>query len=481
MRVFGAIDLGASSGRVMAGIVTDAGCELQEVARFANGPAAQENGALLWNFDDLFRSIIEGLAKLGSLAESLDAEVASIGIDSWAVDYGLIDTHGALISQPHHYRDERNLLGVESVNSVISPAEQFAANGLQFQPFNTIYQLAAEQLQNADALAAAKHLLLIPDLVGYLLTGVAKTERTNASTTGLLDVKTREWNWNLIDRLGYPRKIFSELINPGEDLGQLAAEFITSRSMANTKVTVVGSHDTASAVLGVPKLDGWGAYLSSGTWSLLGLELEQPLLATEVQAANFTNELGVGNRIRFLKNITGLWLLQESVAVWKRQGNFEGYETLLAQAEALEPQPIIATNDHEFTAPGDMPARILAHCARNNTPLTNNSPAAITRCILDSLAASYALSLEELEKITGRNITQLNIVGGGSQNELLNQLAANATNRRVVAGPIEATALGNLAVQAAANGIIENTVEAQRDFIARSAATKIYQPRNENK
>jgi len=478
VKVFGAIDLGASSGRVIAALVSDGACELREVARFGNGPKSQTDGSLLWDFDGLFSAITDGLAKLGEIAESIGSEVVSVGVDSWAVDYGLIGANGELLSQPHHYRDERNLLGVESVNAQISPAQQFASNGLQFQPFNTIYQIAAEQLQNPDGLAAAKMLLLIPDLVAYLMTGTAVTERTNASTTGLLDATTREWNFEFIYTLGYPRELFTELVDPGAQLGQLLPKFQTCNALEHTVVTAVGSHDTASAVLSVPKLDSWGAYLSSGTWSLLGLELDQPLLTPEVKAANFTNELGVGNRIRFLKNITGLWLLQESVSIWEKQGRFSGYAELLADAEKIGPQPLIDPNDHEFSAPGDMPARIQSQLARNGQSISGE-PAAITRCILDSLANSYATHLAELEKITGRNITALNIVGGGSQNELLNQLAANATNRKVVAGPVEATAMGNIASQMAAHGLIDDSIEAQREFVARSVSTKIYQPRNE--
>jgi len=460
--IFGAIDLGASSGRVIAGEFGERGLKLHEVARFPNGPV-ERDGGLYWDFDALFAAICEGVEALGAFATERDTVVQSIGIDTWAVDYGLIDANGKLLATPRHYRDERNLLGASVVHEIVPQDQLYALNGLQYQPFNTLYQLTAEQLQNPELMQKAECVLLMPDLIAFLLTGAKRAEVTNASTTGLLDVHTHRWNTELAKKLGINPKFFPELIQPGDEYGQLIG--FDQLALAHTKVVAVASHDTASAVLAVPKLDGHGAYLSSGTWSLIGAELDTPVLTEFSRRENFTNELGVNNTIRYLKNLSGLWLLQECQKIWKLD-----IDELLEGAKHARTDARIDVNDPEFVAPGDMPSRIQVHVTRRGFAAPQ-TPAEITRCILESLADAYASAIKDLEELTGRTITQLNIVGGGSQNQLLNQLAANRCAMPVVAGPVEATAIGNL--------IAQTDISDKRAFIAQNFALQQFQPQKD--
>ena len=460
--ILGAIDLGASSGRVIVGVLSDTGLELHEVARFPNGPVAKGD-QLFWDFDALFTAIKAGIEKLGDFAAERGKKVKSIGIDTWAVDYGLVDANGNLVATPRHYRDERNLLGSSVVHETISQQDLYKQNGLQFQPFNTLYQLTAEQLQNPDLLERAENVLLIPDLIAFLLTGVRRAEVTNASTTGLLDVNTHEWNVELCKKLDIDTSLLPKLIQPGEVYGQLVG--FSQDSLRDTNVVAVASHDTASAVLAVPHLNETGVYLSSGTWSLIGAELDQPVLTDASAQANFTNELGVNNTIRFLKNLSGLWLLQESLRTWGLN-----VTEVLEGAKYEHTDARIDVNDPEFASPGDMPSRIQVHVTRRGQQAPQ-TPAQISRCILESLADAYAAAIQELQDITGANITQLNIVGGGSQNDLLNQLAADRCGVPVMAGPVEATAIGNLLAQ--------TDIADKRAFIARNFAPKLFQPKNE--
>ena len=457
--ILGAIDLGASSGRVIAGVLSDSGLELHEVARFPNGPVAKGD-RLYWDFDALFAAISTGLEKLGDFAAERGKKVRSIGIDTWAVDYGLVDANGNLVATPRHYRDERNLLGARVVHELVSQRDLYKQNGLQFQPFNTLYQLTAEQLQNPDLLGQAETILLIPDLIAFLLTGVRRAEVTNASTTGLLDINTHEWNLDLCRKLRIDTSLLPSLIQPGESYGTLVG--FSQASLQNVKVMAVASHDTASAVMAVPNLDSNSAYLSSGTWSLIGAELDQPVLTDAATQANFTNELGVNSTIRFLKNLSGLWLLQESLRTWGLD-----VTEVLEGAKYVNTDARIDVNDPEFASPGDMPSRIQLHVTRRGQQAPQ-TPTQITRCILESLADAYAAAIQELQSITGMTITQLNIVGGGSQNELLNQLAANRCGIPVLAGPIEATAIGNLMAQ--------TDIADKRAYIAQNFAPKLFIP-----
>lgn len=457
--ILGAIDLGASSGRVIAGVLSDAGLELHEVARFPNGPVTKGN-QLYWDFDALMSAIREGLGKLGDFAVARGTTVKSIGIDTWAVDYGLVDAEGNLVATPRHYRDERNLLGASVVHETISQAELYQENGLQYQPFNTLYQLTAEQLQNPELLQKAEHFLLMPDLIAFLLTGVRRAEVTNASTTGLLGVTSHEWNTKLCEKLGIETSLLAEQIKPGENYGALIG--FEHDGLRETIVKAVASHDTASAVLAVPELDEHGAYLSSGTWSLIGAELNEPVLTAAASQVNFTNELGVNNTIRFLKNLGGLWLLQESLRTWGLR-----VEDVLEGAKHETVEARIDVTDPVFAAPGDMPSRIQMHVTRRGQAAPQ-TPAQITRCILESLADAYSSAIEELQEITGKTINQLNIVGGGSQNDLLNQLAADRCGIPVLAGPVEATAIGNLMAQ--------TEIANQREFIAKTFQPKLFRP-----
>lgn len=475
LKIFGAIDLGASSGRVIAGVLREKNVELVEIHRFANTPVEAE-GSLYWNLEELKWQISRGLLSLARFAETHNTSVASLGIDSWAVDYGLLGSDGLIVEQPRHYRDKRNALGVAKVESLISDEDLFARNGLQHQPFNTLYQLVAHEIERPKSIERASTMLLMPDLLTYWLTGIASTERTNASTTGLLNAQTREWDWDLIERLGIRHELFTKLVDPGEKIGRLLPEHISHPALTDTIVTAVASHDTASAVAGAPLTSSKSAYLSSGTWSLLGAELNQPLLSNASRIENFTNELGVENTTRFLKNLSGLWLLQQCFEDFRSQQPDLQLDDLLRLASEKDVEARINVTSEDFLAPGDMPNRVVAHCRANHYELSND-PAEIVRCILNSLADAYADAISALENIVGFEIDRLHVVGGGSQNQLLCQLTADTTGKEVVAGPIEATALGNLMIQASSGGFIPKSLRDQRKLIAASFTPVSYHPR----
>ncbi|SDY69394.1 rhamnulokinase [Herbiconiux ginsengi] len=466
-----AVDLGATSGRVMLGYVGHDELRLVPVARFPNNPVRVLDG-LHWNILELYRNVVVGLGS--ALREEPD--VRSIGIDSWAVDYALI-RDGRMLGNPYHYRDDRTAAGVDATHTIVGPADLYAANGLQFLPFNTLYQLAAEQL--AGSLGAAQSMLLIPDLIGYWLTGAQRAEQTNASTTGLLNVHTGGWDEELIRRLGLPRGIFPEIVAPGSTVGTLvpavAAELGASRALP---VSAVGSHDTASAVVAVPATGPDFAYISSGTWSLVGVELEHPVVSEDSRAANFTNEGGVDGRIRYLQNVSGLWLLSESVRSWERGGEQIDLPTLLHAAATVDaPVPVFDAADARFVAPGDMPARIAAWCTEHGL-VAPQSRAEFVRSILESLADAYARSIETAAALSGKQVSVIHVVGGGSQNALLCQLTADRTGLPVLAGPVEATAVGNVLVQARAQGLIagDTSLEGLRAIVAKTFSPVRYEP-----
>ncbi|WP_458117223.1 rhamnulokinase [Arthrobacter sp. D2-10] len=469
--VFAAIDIGASSGRVMLGRVSaDVGASLQTVHRFPNG-VVEMDGGLRWNFDALFKEVLTGLAAAAEAAAVRNERVTSIGIDTWAVDYGLVNAAGELIAQPFSYRDERSQATTAQVHSKFGERCLYGTTGLQFLQFNTIYQLAAEQ--DLDGLQA----LLIPDLIAFLLTGVRRTETTNASTTGLFDAVAGEWATEFFHPLGLPPQIFPPLVEPGRTVGTLLPEVAARTGLdRDTKVVAVGSHDTASAVAAVPALRDDFAYISSGTWSLVGVELNKPVLSEASRLANFTNERGVDGTIRYLRNVGGLWLLSECQRTWASEGCSASLTSLLASASALPAGgPQIDADDPAFTAPGNMPDRIRA-AARDSGALLPEGAANIVRCIMDSLAAGYARTIAEAEGLTGRHISIVHIVGGGSQNALLCQLTANATGRRVIAGPVEATAFGNVLVQARAAGAVTGGLPELRRLVAAKTGLVTYEP-----
>jgi rhamnulokinase len=442
--------------------------ELVEVTRFANGPV-KRSGALHWDIEALRGHIIAGLR--AALAE--DPLITSIGIDSWAVDYALM-AGDRMLGTPFHYRDDRTARGVAAVHAVVPPDELYAASGLQHLPFNTVFQLAAE----GDALAAADRFLLIPDLVAFWLTGRSVAESTNASTTGLLDPRTGEWNDELIARVGLPRRLFPELVRPGDDLGPLtplmAAELAAPEGV---RVTAVGSHDTASAVVGVPMTRPDAAYISCGTWGLVGLELEHPVITDDSREANFTNEGGVDGRVRFLHNVMGLWLLSETIRSWEAASGPVDLGRLLVNAAAVaEPVPIFDANDERFMAPGDMPGRIAAVLTEQGDTVPAK-PAAMARCILESLAVAFAAAVRDAGRLADREVGVIHLVGGGALNSLLCQLVANRSGMPVLAGPVEATALGNVLVQARALGL-GGELEQLRALVAKAYPLQRYEPRD---
>jgi rhamnulokinase len=467
--VFAAIDIGASSGRVMAGWVSRQGLQMREVHRFPN-TVTTVAGRLRWDVTALFEQVLHGLSELVRRHQS----VVSIGIDTWGLDYGLLDSDGHLLAEPVAHRDGRTAAVIDQVHGEIDPEQLYRINGLQFLPITTLYQLAAEQ---QDALwARARHAVLVPDLLAYWLTGQLRTERTNASTTGLLDVTTGLWSPVLFDALRLPVGLFPPLVEPGQTIGTLLPAIASRVGLATTTpVVAVGSHDTASAVAGTPATSPGFAYVACGTWSLVGVERERPGLSDASRAANFTNESGVGDRIRFLRNAGGLWLLQESLRFWREARLATDLEQLLAAAAALPPGgPTVPVDDPAFLPPGNMPARIQAVSDGARRP--PEGPVAITRCILDSLAAAYARTVDDAEYLNGQPVDVVHIVGGGSRNRLLCQLTADLSGRTVHAGPVEASALGNLAVQAQAVGALPADLDELRRGLRSSLDLTSYFP-----
>jgi rhamnulokinase len=471
-----AVDLGAESGRVIAGNL-----ESQEVVhRFPTRNVAA-GGVLYWDALDLFREIKAGLK--AAFAAYGDKAV-SIGVDSWGVDYGLVDADGSLLGNPRHYRDRGNDGFMEEYVERFGRADLYAATGIQFMPFNTVFQLMAERKRHPERLAAAASLLNIPDLINFWLTGRRANERTIASTTGLVDGASGDWAWPVIDALGLPRRIFGDLVRPGTALGPLAPELAAELGVGHpVTVMAVACHDTGSAVAAVPATGGGDfAYLSSGTWSLLGVELAAPLATPAARDANFTNEAGAAGTTRFLKNIMGLWILQECKRQWEAAGktvDYAGIEAAATAAAAAAGPGGAAgfdVNDRRFlkpNAPGDgMADRVRAACAeRGPAPAGEVGPIALA--VFASLADSYARALADLGRLTDRPPAALHVIGGGSKNALLNRLTAGAAGIPVHAGPAEATALGNLLVQALGAGEIES-LAAGRALVARGSAIETY-------
>ncbi|MFE6964516.1 rhamnulokinase family protein [Agromyces sp. NPDC057679] len=467
-----AVDLGATSGRVVVGQVDQAAgrLELEQVARFANGPVRLASG-LHWDVTGLYRDLTQGLAE----AFRREPGIASIGIDSWAVDYGLL-RDGRLLGEPFHYRDERNANAVDKVHAIVPFSELYRRNGLQFLPFNTVYQLAAER--PTGWLGFADTLLLVPDLIAFQLTGAAAAERTNASTTGLLGVASGEWDLELIERLGLEASLLPPLVSPGAAIGPLrpavAAELGAPEGV---QVVAVGSHDTASAVVAVPMRAESAAYISCGTWGLVGVELEQAVTSDAAREANFTNEGGVDGRVRFLHNVMGLWLLSESVRWWERDGSPIALGELLDAAAAVDrPMPVFDANDPRFMAPGDLPGRIAEWCAEHGVAAPQTR-AEFTRSIVESLAQAFADAVRDASALSGVGIETIHIVGGGALNGLLCRRTADRAGLPVLAGPVEATAIGNVLVQARAQGFASGDLESLRGLVVRAFEPVQYEPR----
>ncbi|MGY4708336.1 rhamnulokinase [Mycolicibacterium sp. CBM1] len=468
-----AVDLGASSGRVVLAQVGPGQLEMTTVARFPNEPVSLWDGsreALHWNVTGLYGQLCAGVAAAARQAGPL----TGIGVDSWAVDYGLL-RDGRLLGQPRHYRDGRGRHGVDSVHSVVDEAELYRRNGLQFLPFNTVYQLAADC---ADGLLdTAEKLLLIPDLITYWLTGQYGVERTNASTTGLLGIDG-QWDTDLLHRLRLRPGLLPDIVETGSTRGPVLPEVAARLVLdAGTEVVSVASHDTASAVVAVPMRSENAAYISCGTWGLVGVELTQPLVTPAARAANFTNEVGADGRIRFLHNVIGLWLLSETVRQYERQGVQTTLAALLDQAaQAPAPADVFDTNDPAFLAPGDIPGRVREWYAGRDLPAPVD-PATTVRAIVESLAAAFAETVHTAAQLAGTTVSVVHIVGGGAQNALLCQLTADRLGLPVLAGPVEATALGNVMVTARARGLVSGDLEALRAIVGDHYPPRRYQPR----
>jgi rhamnulokinase len=457
-----AVDLGAESGRVMRGELAGGRLTLEEIRRFPNQPVDLPSG-MYWDTFRLFHEIEEGL---GIAGRERGLAVAGIGVDTWGVDFGLLGTDGGLIDCPRHYRDARTNGIPERLFEVAPRWEVFSRTGIQIMSINSLYQLYSMRLAGSAALREADRLLFMPDLLNYWLTGEKRSEVTIASTSQFYDARTRQFDRELLGKLGIPARILSELVEPGCAVGKLLPRLASSTGLGPVTVYATAAHDTASAVAAVPASGGndW-CYISSGTWSLMGVELEAPLIDQRSYELNYTNEAGVAGRTRLLKNIAGLWLLQECRRAWAAKGERFGYEELVEMAEKAGPAKAIIYPD-DFFQPGDMPARIADWCrARNRT--APQTPGEFCRAILESLAHRYREVVEGLESLTGRKIRTIHIVGGGSRNALLNRLVAQVTGRTVVAGPVEATAAGNVLVQAIGAGEVRDLDEA-RAIVRRS-------------
>ncbi|WP_413116417.1 rhamnulokinase [Streptomyces sp. CY1] len=471
---FAAVDLGASSGRLIVGEVAPERLTLHETHRFPNQPT-RVLGTLHWDILSLYQGILNGLK---AAANSAPHPLTSIGIDTWAVDYGLLAADGTLLANPVHYRDTRTTHAPEKVAKTLSPQALYAATGIQHLPFNTVYQLIAAQ--GTPTLTAAHRLLLIPDLISYWLTGEPGTELTNASTTQLIDPRTRDWATPVAQALGIDLTLFPPLRHPGDPAGTLRRDVLAETGLTTPlPVTAVGSHDTASAVVGVPATTPDFAYIATGTWSLAGLELDAPVLTEASRAANFTNELGVDGTVRYLRNIMGLWMLQECVRTWNAENmRATGTDLTALLQEAAQATPlrsVVDAGDPAFIAPHHMPDRIAEACRRTGQPVPR-TPAETTRCVLDSLALAHRRAIADATRLSGRTVRTVHIVGGGVHNTLLCQLTADACGLPVVAGPAEAAALGNVLVQARAAGAITGGLPELRALLHSTQPLRQYEP-----
>jgi sugar (pentulose or hexulose) kinase len=452
---FLAVDLGAESGRVMRGSLAGGRLQIAEAHRFANGPL-QQGESLRWDFAKIRAGVKRGIALS---VEQGGKEIAGISVDSWGVDFGLLDGRGELVENPYHYRDRQTEGMLEEAFRRVPKRELYERTGIQFMRFNSLYQLLAMRLQNDPALARARRLMFMADLVAHALCGETFAEYTLASTSQMADMRAGAWATELLARLDLPADLLPQIVKPGTVVGRLSAAVAGECGCGRAPVIAAGSHDTACAVAAVPAAgDDW-AYLSSGTWSLAGVELKEAVITDASFEHGVTNEGGVEGTIRFLKNIAGLWLAQECRRQWQREGNDFSYQELTEMARRARPFAArIEPDDDSFAAPGDMPARINRHLERTGgRPLSDKGE--IVRSILEALAFAYRRTLDQVEAMTGRRCRVLHIVGGGAQNELLNQFASDATGREVIAGPIEATSIGNVLMQAKAVGALGSLAE----------------------
>lgn len=468
-----AIDLGASSGRGIVGAFDGEKIVLRENHRFSNDPV-NVGGRLYWDILRIFFEIRQSISKT-----VLDGDaVSSVGIDTWGVDYALLDRKGRMLSNPVHYRDTRTDGVPEQVGRIVPDAELYGATGIQTLNFNTVYQLFREGQEDPERMEQADRMLNIPDLLNYFLTGVAANEYTILSTGALLDAAKRDYAWALMDRLGIPRRLFGPIVQPGTVLGGLLPQVQQETGKTDAKVLTVASHDTASAVLAVPVREKDFIYISSGTWSLMGTELAQPLINDRSRALNFTNEGGAAGTVRFLKNIMGLWIIQESRRQWKREGQEYSFAQMEAWAKESAPfRSLIDVDDPSFSAPGNMPERIRNFCRRSGQPVPE-TVGEVVRCIYESLALKYRLIADRIQELMGRRATVIHVVGGGTKDRFLCQMTADACGLPVSAGPEEATAIGNLMMQAISAGEVSGLAQA-REVVSASFALRRYEPSRE--
>jgi rhamnulokinase len=467
-----AFDLGAESGRGILGQFDGAKLNLEVVHRFPNG-GVQTLDSLHWDVLRLYSEMLTGLRNCAAQHGPID----SLGVDTWGVDFALLGRGGTLLGNPRHYRDPHTEGILEAAFARMPRADLFRRTGIQFMRFNSLFQLLALQRDRSPLLDVAETLLFIPDLFHYFFTGIKANEYTDASTGQLLDPATRTWAHDVINAFGLPSRIFGTIIQPGTLLGPLRPAIAQETGSNACPVVAPATHDTAAAVAAVPASGTAWAYISSGTWSLMGVEIPGPLVGEAVQSANFTNEGGVGGTIRLLKNVMGLWIVQECRRCWERAGTSLTYEELVRQAEAAPPfVSLVDPDDSSFLLPPNMPAALADFCRRTGQPAPNGVGPTI-RCALESLALRYRWVLDRLEELTGKRLDTIHVVGGGSQNTLLCQLTADACNRPVVAGPVEATAIGNVLVQALGLGLIGSLAEG-REIVRRSFEVRTFEPRN---
>ena len=456
---FLAFDFGASSGRAMLAKFDGNKIELEEKHRFSNDPV-NINGSLYWDVLRLFYEIKQGIL---NCVHTGDGDIDSIGIDTWGVDYGLLDKNDKLLSNPYHYRDTRTDGMYEKAFGIVPKEEIFKETGIAFNWFNTLYQLLSSKLSDDVSLKEAKTMLFMPDLFNFFLTGKKRTEYTVASTSQMFDSQKYDWAREMLDKFGINPDLLPEMVYPGEIIGTIKPELAEELGIKEVPVVAVASHDTGSAVASVPVTDNKDfVYISSGTWSLMGVELDKPNVSDEALKYNFTNEGGVNKSIRFLKNIMGLWLIQESRRQWQREGTLLSFDEL--EREAREATPFRSLIDPDYSAfetPGNMPERIRKYCEMTNQPVPETTGAVI-RTIAESLAFKYRQVVEGMEEVTGKKYSVINIVGGGIKDKMICQFTANATNRVVNAGPVEATSIGNVIVQGIALGAIKDLNEGRK-------------------
>ncbi|MFM8735323.1 MAG: rhamnulokinase family protein [Pirellulales bacterium] len=473
-----AVDLGASGGRVVSGAFDGRLLELEEIHRFENGPVSLA-GQLVWDLPRLWQEVVSGLR---AAHDRHRGSIATVGVDAWGVDFSLLGGDGSLLANPVCYRDPRTRGLMAAAEQVVPRSEIFAATGLQFMEINSLYQFLALSRAKSSILAAATRMLMIPDLFHWLLSGQVSNERTNASTTQCYDPQRGDWAFGMLERFGIPTNIFGPLTDPGTSLGGLRPDVAAETGLGDVRVIVPGTHDTASAVVAVPAAEPPSArpdwcYVSLGTWALVGAELDRPLVTPECLARNFTNEGGIGDTTRLLKNVCGLWLVQQCRAAWQRAGKGWTWEQLTALAAEAEPlATLVDTNHPSLVAPADMPEAIRALARATGEPVPD-STAAVVRTALESVAAAVRRTLGELDGLLGRRVSRIHVVGGGVKNRLLCQMIADATNRPVVAGPVEATAIGNLLVQLAGrDGTVD--LRAVRAIVRDSFEPERYEPRD---